>query len=188
MIRVDQAMANDGDTPSSPSNSRLAAVGTAIGLVQIFAIATVQPLGVSTAYPQFCGVCGGKTGAGLCASQPYLQKIGNRHRLGGHAGDGYSIGALLSRPAGGEVKRECNCLRAAQLLEQFAVPGSLQRFVGGFLIIFGHGLPMDARAGTCSAGWHSWLSAGSCLEQPPSPQARSQRTPADEAQQPCPRR
>ena len=31
--------------------------GSVIGLVQIFAIATVGPLGVSTAYPQFSAGC-----------------------------------------------------------------------------------------------------------------------------------
>jgi hypothetical protein len=50
--------------------------GGMIGLVQIFAIATVQPLGVSTAYPQLVGYLVDKIAPGFAESQPYLQKIG----------------------------------------------------------------------------------------------------------------
>jgi hypothetical protein len=50
--------------------------GGMIGLAQIFAIATVQPLGVSTAYPQLVGYLVDKLAPGFAESQPYLQKIG----------------------------------------------------------------------------------------------------------------
>jgi hypothetical protein len=40
-----------------------------IGLIQIFAIATVGPLGVSTAYPQIVGAVGDRLAPGLPSSR-----------------------------------------------------------------------------------------------------------------------
>jgi hypothetical protein len=64
------------DAPSRVGASPWLLWGGLIGLVQIFAIATVQPLGVSTAYPQLVGYLVDKIVSGFAESQPYLQKIG----------------------------------------------------------------------------------------------------------------
>jgi hypothetical protein len=48
--------------------------GGMIGLVQIFAIATVQPLGVSTAYPQLVGYLVDKIAPGFAESHRTCRK------------------------------------------------------------------------------------------------------------------
>jgi hypothetical protein len=187
MIRVNQAMATTETRPARRAIPAWLLWGTAIGLVQIFAIATVQPLGVSTAYPQFVGFVVEKLVPGFGASQPYLQKIGTAIGWEVMLVMGIPIGALLSRLLAGEVKRECNCLRAAQLLEQFAVPGScsvcgwISNYFWGTACQWMHERAHAQRDGPVgSQRVPVW---SSCLHH-----RHAHSTPADEAQQPCPRR
>lgn len=118
--------------------------GGMIGLVQIFAIATVQPLGVSTAYPQFVGWLIDRIVPGFAESQPYLQKIGAKIGWEVMLVLGLALGAFLSRLLpGGTSTPACevpNVFRASWAR-------GLAAFVGGFLILFGARL-----AGGCTSG------------------------------------
>ncbi|OYT74059.1 MAG: hypothetical protein CFK49_00015 [Armatimonadetes bacterium JP3_11] len=118
--------------------------GGMIGLVQIFAIATVQPLGVSTAYPQFVGWLVDKIVPGFAESQPYLQKIGAKIGWEVMLVLGLALGAALSSVLpGGRNTAACdlpNVFRSSW-------GRGLAAFVGGFLILFGARL-----AGGCTSG------------------------------------
>ncbi|GIV08693.1 MAG: hypothetical protein KatS3mg019_0784 [Fimbriimonadales bacterium] len=118
--------------------------GGMIGLVQIFAIATVQPLGVSTAYPQFVGWLVDKIVPGFAESQPYLQKIGAKISWEVMLVLGLALGAALSSVLpGGRNTAACdlsNVFRSSW-------GRGLAAFIGGFLILFGARL-----AGGCTSG------------------------------------
>jgi len=118
--------------------------GGMIGLVQIFAIATVQPLGVSTAYPQFVGWLVDKIVPGFAESQPYLQKIGAKIGWEVMLVFGMVLGAFLSSVLpGGRSTPACDIPN----LFRTGWSRSLAAFVGGFLILFGARL-----AGGCTSG------------------------------------
>jgi len=118
--------------------------GGMIGLVQIFAIATVQPLGVSTAYPQFVGWLVDKIVPGFAESQPYLQKIGAKIGWEVMLVLGLALGAFFSsRLPGGRNTAACelpNVFRSSW-------GRGVAAFLGGFLILFGARL-----AGGCTSG------------------------------------
>ena len=120
--------------------------GTMIGLVQIFAIATVGPLGVSTAYPQVVGFVGDGVFSGF-AQQPYLQVVGSSIGWEVMLVLGLLVGALLAtffagRNGGSAVAPVC-----VASFEQSRTRRYLRAFVGGFLFIFGARL-----AGGCTSG------------------------------------
>jgi len=118
--------------------------GGVIGLVQIFAIATVQPLGVSTAYPQLVGYLVDKVVPGFAESQPYLQKIGAKIGWEVMLITGMVLGALLSRlMPGGDRTPACEL----PTVFRASWARGLAAFVGGFLILFGARL-----AGGCTSG------------------------------------
>jgi uncharacterized membrane protein YedE/YeeE len=151
MIRVDQAMATTETRPARRAIPAWLLWGTAIGLVQIFAIATVQPLGVSTAYPQFVGFVVEKLVPGFGASQPYLQKIGTAIGWEVMLVMGIPIGALLSRLLAGRS----NGNATACALPSFWSSSRSQAvavFVGGFLIIFGARLANGCTSGHMLSG------------------------------------
>jgi hypothetical protein len=110
--------------------------GAMIGLVQIFAIATVQPLGVSTAYPQLVGYLVDKIVPGFAESQPYLQKIGAKIGWEVMLIFGRVLGAFLSRMLS---RREVCTAPSCGVDLPFRSSGvrALAAFAGGFLIIFG---------------------------------------------------
>lgn len=118
--------------------------GGMIGLVQVFAIATVQPLGVSTAYPQLVGWLIDRFVPGFAESQPYLQKIGAKIGWEVMLIVGLALGAFLSRllPGGSRTP-------ACEVPNLFgsAWARGLAAFIGGFLILFGARL-----AGGCTSG------------------------------------
>lgn len=118
--------------------------GGMIGLVQIFAIATVQPLGVSTAYPQLVGWLVDRIAPGFAESQPYLQKIGAKIGWEVMLILGLALGAFVSSLLpGGRNALACdlpNVFRSSWWR-------GLAAFVGGFLILFGARL-----AGGCTSG------------------------------------
>lgn len=119
--------------------------GTMIGLVQIFAIATVGPLGVSTAYPQLVGFVGDRLSPSF-AQQPYLQIVGTSIGWEIMLVLGLLVGALLAsrvtRRNGDTVDQVC-----VVGFEQGKVRRYLRAFIGGFLFIFGARL-----AGGCTSG------------------------------------
>jgi len=118
--------------------------GGLIGLAQIFAIATVQPLGVSTAYPQLVGYLADRVAPGFAESQPYLQKIGARIGWEVMLITGIVLGALLSRTLpGGNRVAACE----SPTLFRASWARGLAAFAGGFLILFGARL-----AGGCTSG------------------------------------
>ncbi|MCS7064727.1 MAG: YeeE/YedE family protein [Fimbriimonadales bacterium] len=120
--------------------------GGMIGLVQIFAIATVQPLGVSTAYPQLVGYLVDKIVPGFAESQPYLQKIGAKIGWEVMLIIGIALGALLSRLLQGRAATTADACEVPQPFRSSVARG-LAAFVGGFLILFGARL-----AGGCTSG------------------------------------
>jgi len=120
--------------------------GGMIGLVQIVAIATVQPLGVSTAYPQIVGYLVDKIVPGFAESQPYLQKIGAKIGWEVMLVLGIALGALLSRLLQGRTAAEANACEVPQPFRSTAARAAAT-FAGGFLILFGARL-----AGGCTSG------------------------------------
>lgn len=118
--------------------------GGMIGLAQVFAMATVQPLGVSTAYPQLVGYLVDQIVPGFAESQPYLQKIGAKIGWEVMLVFGMALGALLSRLLPGGARTEA-CELPALFRASWA--RGLAAFMGGFLILFGARL-----AGGCTSG------------------------------------
>lgn len=124
--------------------------GTAIGLVQFFAMATVGPLGVSTAYPQFVGFLGSAFMPDF-AQQPYLQVVGSGIGWEVMLVFGLLVGAVLASLVG----RWTGASSPAQAVAPVCVAGFgqsrgrryLRAFLGGFLFIFGARL-----AGGCTSG------------------------------------
>lgn len=118
--------------------------GGLIGLAQIFAIATVQPLGVSTAYPQLVGWLVDKIVPSFAETQPYLQKIGAKIGWEVMLITGMVLGAFLSSLLpGGRSTPACDI---PNLFRSNWARG-LAAFAGGFLILFGARL-----AGGCTSG------------------------------------
>lgn len=134
----------ESDKPSRAALPPWLVWGGMIGLVQIFAIATVQPLGVSTAYPQLVGYLVDKVVPGFAESQPYLQKIGAKIGWEVMLVFGIALGALLSR-----LLSRGDGAAACELPSLFRTSWArgLAAFVGGFLILFGARL-----AGGCTSG------------------------------------
>jgi uncharacterized membrane protein YedE/YeeE len=124
--------------------------GTVIGLVQLFAFATVGPLGVSTAYPQLVGALGDALFPGFAQAQPYLREIGASIGWEVMLVFGLFAGALLSaglsrwtgRATGPAVAPVC-----VRGFEGSRARRYLRAFLGGFLFIFGARL-----AGGCTTG------------------------------------
>lgn len=125
--------------------------GTALGLVQLFAMVTVGPLGVSTAYPQLVGYVGNTIFPGFASSQPYLRIV--KATIGWEVllVFGLFLGAFAARwlhdrrgadASGGQLRPVC--------VEGFEGRRALRlgrAFLGGFLFIFGARL-----AGGCTSG------------------------------------
>jgi uncharacterized membrane protein YedE/YeeE len=125
--------------------------GAVIGLVQVFAIATYGPLGVSTAYPQFVGFVLDKIFPGFAEHQLYLREIGAKIGWEVMLVFGLFIGALLSHGLNRlsissnqklDVAPVCVVGFEGSRLRRYA-----RAFVGGFLFIFGARL-----AGGCTTG------------------------------------
>ncbi len=127
--------------------------GGMIGLVQIFAIATVQPLGVSTAYPQFVGWLVDKIVPGFAESQPYLQKIGAKIGWEVMLIFGMVLGAGLSRLLQGN-SASCAGGGCEVVPSLFRSPWArgVGAFVGGFLILFGARLANGCTSGHMLSG------------------------------------
>jgi len=121
--------------------------GAMIGLVQIFAMATVGPLGVSTAYPQFVGFVLDRIFPGFAEHQLYLREIGAQIGWEVMLVVGLFLGALLSyglasQKEGQQVTPVCVLGFEGSRLRRY-----LRAFLGGFLFIFGARL-----AGGCTSG------------------------------------
>lgn len=120
--------------------------GVMIGLVQLFAMMTVGPLGVSTAYPQVVGVVGAAVDPSF-ADQPYLKVVGTSIGWEVMLVLGLTLGALAAsllarRSDGSTVTPVC-----VVGMQQSRTRRYLRAFAGGFLFIFGARL-----AGGCTTG------------------------------------
>lgn len=120
--------------------------GVMIGFVQLFAMMTVGPLGVSTAYPQLVGFFG-KAVDPTFAEQPYLKLVGTSIGWEVMLVIGLMLGALAAsllarRSAGSNVAPVC-----VVGMQQSRGRRYLRAFAGGFLFIFGARL-----AGGCTTG------------------------------------
>jgi uncharacterized membrane protein YedE/YeeE len=122
-----------------------------IGLVQLFAVLTVGPLGVSTAYPQLVGVVLDGFRPGFAQEQPYLREIGASIGWEVMLVGGLLVGVLLSVALGrlrGQPAGET--IVAAVAVRGFEGGRGwryARAFAGGFLFIFGARL-----AGGCTTG------------------------------------
>ncbi|MDW8169365.1 MAG: YeeE/YedE thiosulfate transporter family protein [Acidobacteriota bacterium] len=125
--------------------------GALIGLVQIFAIATVAPLGVSTAYPQFVGFLLDRAFPGFAERQLYLREIGSGITWEVMLVAGLFVGALLSFILSRARSRFSSQPAVAPVcvtgFEGSRARRYLRAWVGGFLFIFGARL-----AGGCTTG------------------------------------
>lgn len=129
--------------------------GGAIGLVQLFALLTFGPLGVSTAYPQVVGWLGEQAAPGFAAGQPYLKVVGASIGWEVMLVVGLSLGALVSALLAGRSARSGAGGESAAEAGAVCVSGFtggrtrryLRAFAGGFLFIFGARL-----AGGCTTG------------------------------------
>lgn len=125
--------------------------GAMIGFAQIFAMLTVGPLGVSTAYPQFAGFLLDKLFPGFAQEQPYLREIGAQIGWEVMLVLGILLGAALSYGLSHGPDRA----KLSVAVPPVAVKGFTGRrlhsyaraFLGGFLFIFGARL-----AGGCTTG------------------------------------
>jgi hypothetical protein len=123
--------------------------GGMIGLVQLFAVLTVGPLGVSTAYPQVVGGVLGLVIPGF-AEQQYLKEIGSGLGWEVMLALGIPIGALLSWAVGRAMDRPAGETMVAPVVVRGFQGGRLpylRAFVGGFIFVFGARL-----AGGCTTG------------------------------------
>lgn len=126
--------------------------GAMIGLVQIFAMVTVGPLGVSTAYPQFVGFVLDKIFPGFAQEQLYLREIGAKIGWEVMIVLGLFLGAMLSAALSRWRDRSLGLqISVAPVAVKGFTDGTLRRyaraFLGGFLFIFGARL-----AGGCTTG------------------------------------
>lgn len=125
--------------------------GAMIGLVQIFAMVTVGPLGVSTAYPQFVGFVLDKIFPGFAQEQLYLREIGAKIGWEVMIVFGMFVGAALSAVLSRWRDRQSLQITVAPVAVKGFTDGRLKRyaraFLGGFLFIFGARL-----AGGCTTG------------------------------------
>lgn len=126
--------------------------GVVIGIVQMFAVLTVAPLGVSTAYPQVVGAVLDALAPGFAESQLYLREIGVGIGWEVMLVAGLFLGALLSigvgRLQGDHTVGEPTVLPVAvRLFDATRGARYARSFVGGFLFMFGARL-----AGGCTTG------------------------------------
>jgi uncharacterized membrane protein YedE/YeeE len=125
--------------------------GALIGFVQIFAIVTVAPLGVSTAYPQFVGFVFDKIFPGFAQEQLYLREIGTKLGWEVMLVFGLFLGALLSYVLSRWRERASLQACVEPVYVKGFTDGKWRRyaraFLGGFLFIFGARL-----AGGCTTG------------------------------------
>lgn len=130
--------------------------GAVIGLAQIFAMLTVAPLGVSTAYPQLVGFLVDKVVPGFAESQPYLQEIGAKIGWEVMLVLGIFLGALVSHLlARRAMGYQPQMVTAPVLVKGFE--GSrgkriARAFLGGFLILFGARLANGCTTGHMLSG------------------------------------
>lgn len=125
--------------------------GAMIGLVQIFAMLTYGPLGVSTAYPQFAGFVLDKIFPGFAQKHLYLREIGAKIGWEVMLVFGLFLGALLSYGLSYWRNRSSLPISVEPVVVKGFEGGNLRRyaraFLGGFLFIFGARL-----AGGCTTG------------------------------------
>ncbi len=125
--------------------------GALIGVVQIFAMLTVGPLGVSTAYPQVVGYLIDKAVPGFAQSQPYLQEVGAKIGWEVMLVLGMFLGAWLAHLLARRAMGYQPSLNVAPVVVQGFDGARWRRlvraFFGGFLILFGARL-----AGGCTTG------------------------------------
>jgi len=130
--------------------------GALIGLVQIFAMLTYAPLGISTAYPQLVGYILDRLSPGFAQQQLYLQEIGAK--IGWEVMEvlGVFLGALLAHwlsrrgsanPMAGGASAVC--IRG---FEGSPSRRWLRAFAGGFLILFGARLANGCTTGHMLSG------------------------------------
>jgi uncharacterized membrane protein YedE/YeeE len=125
--------------------------GAMIGFVQLFAVLTVGPLGVSTAYPQLVGFVLDRIRPGFAAEQPYLGVVGASIGWEAMLVGGLFVGALLSVALGRLRGQPAGETTVAPVAVRGFEGGRGWRyaraFSGGFLFIFGARL-----AGGCTTG------------------------------------
>jgi len=128
--------------------------GSAIGLVQVFAVAVVAPLGVSTAYPQIVGLLMDKLVPGFAQQHLYLREIGAKIGWEIMIVVGMFVGALLSHLIA-RVRRETSSHLEPVLVVGFEGGrgrGYMRAFLGGFLCIFGARLANGCTTGHMLSG------------------------------------
>lgn len=125
--------------------------GAMIGFVQIFAMLTVGPLGVSTAYPQFVGFVLDQIFPGFAQDQLYLREIGAQIGWEVMLVFGLFLGAALAYGLSRWRDRATLQISVAPVAVKGFTDGQMRRyaraFLGGFLFIFGARL-----AGGCTTG------------------------------------
>ncbi|MCS7310864.1 MAG: YeeE/YedE family protein [Armatimonadetes bacterium] len=130
--------------------------GALIGLAQIFAMLTVAPLGVSTAYPQMVGFLVDKVVPGFAESQPYLQEIGAKIGWEVMLVFGMFLGALLAhlltRRALGYQPQMVTAPVLVKGFEGSRAKRIGRAFLGGFLILFGARLANGCTTGHMLSG------------------------------------
>lgn len=130
--------------------------GAVIGLAQIFALLTVAPLGVSTAYPQLVGYLVDKAFPGFAESQLYLQEIGAKIGWEVMLVTGMFLGALLAhlltRRALGYQPQMVTAPVLVKGFEGSRAKRIARAFLGGFLILFGARLANGCTTGHMLSG------------------------------------
>lgn len=130
--------------------------GALIGLAQIFAMLTVAPLGVSTAYPQLLGFLIDKVVPGFAESQPYLQEVGAKIGWEVMLVIGMFLGALiahlLTRRAIGYQPQMVTAPVLVKGFEGSRGKRLARAFLGGFLILFGARLANGCTTGHMLSG------------------------------------
>lgn len=130
--------------------------GAVIGLAQIFAMLTVAPLGVSTAYPQLVGFLVDKVVPGFAENQLYLQEIGAKIGWEVMLVIGMFLGALvghlLTRRAMGYQPQMVTAPVLVKGFEGSRSKRMARAFLGGFLILFGARLANGCTTGHMLSG------------------------------------
>ena len=128
--------------------------GALIGVVQILAMLSYAPLGVSTAYPQLVGYVLDWLSPGFAERQPYLQEVGAKIGWEVMLVLGIFLGAMLAH----WLSRRASAQPAAAPVvvirgfEGSPVRRWLRAFVGGFLILFGARLANGCTTGHMLSG------------------------------------